>query len=219
MTLEQIISGIKQKPFYRDSSVVIYNADCRDILPQISDHCVDLCLTDPPYPSQHLEYGDSDISFLKTLHCQQLVFWSARDMFPLPFTAKHIWDKQIGTATQYEEIYEINGGKDWRVFSFYRMNNALSAKWVNDNYTGHPSQKPQRLIAFLIEELSPNANLILDPFLGSGTTAYCAKKLGRKCIGIEIEEKYCRIAARRCAQEILPLDVPVTYPEKQESMI
>jgi len=50
-----------------------------------------------------------------------------------------------------------------------------------------------------------DAGLILDPFLGSGTTAYCAKKLNRRCIGIEIEEKYCEIAANRCRQMVFKL--------------
>ncbi|KKM00669.1 hypothetical protein LCGC14_1802110 [marine sediment metagenome] len=53
----------------------------------------------------------------------------------------------------------------------------------------------------------PCAVNILDPFLGSGTTAYCAKKLNRKCIGIEIEEKYCEIAAKRCSQSVMELKI------------
>jgi len=53
----------------------------------------------------------------------------------------------------------------------------------------------------------PQSELILDPFLGSGTTAYCAKKLGRKCIGIEIEEKYCEIAVKWLRQSIMKLEI------------
>ncbi len=69
----------------------------------------------------------------------------------------------------------------------------------------HPTEKPIILLLPLIENSSGNGQLILDPFLGSGTTAYCAKKLGRKCIGIEIEEKYCEIAAKRCCQTVMKL--------------
>ena len=207
MSFEEIIEAIPQKPYYQDLEYgqAIYCADCRSILPFIPDKSIDLVLTDPPYESQHLEYGNSDISFLMRFDCRQLVFWSARDNFPISYTAKHIWDKQIGGGSQYEMIYERNGQSIYRVFSAYRMNNPLNASWVDDNFTGHPSQKPQRLIGYLISQFASQNNIILDPFLGSGTTAYCAKKLGRKCIGIEIEEKYCEIAAKRLSQSVMKI--------------
>jgi len=72
------------------------------------------------------------------------------------------------------------------------------------NRSQHPTQKPIAVMMWCLS-LFPEANILLDPFLGSGTTCYCAKKLNRYSIGIEIEEKYCEIAARRCSQEVMEL--------------
>ncbi len=70
---------------------------------------------------------------------------------------------------------------------------------------GHPCPKPMRMMVWLVERASFSNETILDPFMGSGATLRAAKDLGRKAIGIEIEEKYCEIAARRMAQEVLEL--------------
>jgi len=67
----------------------------------------------------------------------------------------------------------------------------------------HETQKPESLISHIIEKSSDVDMAVLDPFLGSGTTCYCAKKLNRKSIGIEIEERYCEIAANRCRQSVM----------------
>ena len=69
----------------------------------------------------------------------------------------------------------------------------------------HPAVMPENMAAGLIMGWSLPNSIILDPFLGIGTTAYCAKKLGRRCIGIEIEEKFCEIAANRCRQMVMEL--------------
>ncbi len=71
----------------------------------------------------------------------------------------------------------------------------------------HPTQKPMHLVGQLIGLFSNYGDLILDPFMGSGTTLRAAKDLGRRAIGIEIEEKYCQIAAKRLEQECLPLSI------------
>ena len=94
----------------------------------------------------------------------------------------------------------INYKKQAEMHNFYETPNSSSY-----GETGHPTEKPIALIHHLIEIHSNPSNLILDPFLGSGTTAYCAKKLNRYCIGIEIEEKYCEIAAKRCSQGVFDL--------------
>jgi len=75
----------------------------------------------------------------------------------------------------------------------------------NSQYRLHPHQKPDELVNRLILLGTEDGNLILDPFFGSGTTAWCAKKLNRRCIGYEIEEKYCEIAANRCRQMVMEL--------------
>lgn len=74
----------------------------------------------------------------------------------------------------------------------------------------HPAMMPQRLAADLVQSWSNQSALVADPFCGSGTTLIAAKKLGRRAIGIEIEEKYCEIAAERLAQDYLALDAHST---------
>jgi DNA modification methylase len=68
----------------------------------------------------------------------------------------------------------------------------------------HPTQKPLELMHWCLG-FAPDAQTILDPFMGSGTTLRAAKDLGRSCIGIELEEKYCEIAVERLRQAVLPL--------------
>lgn len=67
----------------------------------------------------------------------------------------------------------------------------------------HPCPRPLDTMRYLVARLAPPSSIVLDPFAGSGTTLRAAKDLGRKAIGIEIEERYCEIAARRMAQEVL----------------
>lgn len=77
-----------------------------------------------------------------------------------------------------------------------------------DDYSDHPATFPTILAADHIRTWSNSSDAILDPFMGSGTTLRAAKDLGRKAIGIEIEERYCEIAAKRLAQEVLNLSIP-----------
>jgi len=84
-----------------------------------------------------------------------------------------------------------------------------SVREINNRAVGdrglHPTQKPLALFKYLIETYTKQNDMVLDFCLGSGTTALACKELTRKCIGIEIEEKYCEISARRCSQGVFNL--------------
>ncbi|KKM72594.1 hypothetical protein LCGC14_1418960 [marine sediment metagenome] len=95
----------------------------------------------------------------------------------------------------------IKEGKRARLYDWWEIN---QVKNVSVEKTEHPCQIPQEIIRRILVS-TPN-EFIIDPFLGSGTTLYCAKKLNRKCIGIEIEEKYCEIAAKRCSQQVFDFE-------------
>ena len=94
-----------------------------------------------------------------------------------------------------------------RVFQPQRgITDVISEPIVNQSEnTTHPTTKPMRIISPFISASSQDGDTILDPFIGSGTTLVAAKHLGRKAIGIEIEEKYVEIAIKRLGQGVLPL--------------
>ena len=188
-------------PYYETELGKLYHGDCLEIMPLLEP--VDLVLTDPPYPTEYQEeykYNPNTILYFKKLDCLQFIFWTPRARFPLSYTSMHIWDKRVGVRSQYEIIYERNGLRGYRVYSCYFVNSTVAASYVGDEYTGHKSQKPKKLIIELLHDSKING-LVLDPFLGSGTTAIACERLNRRWIGIEIEEKYCEIAAKRIEKE------------------
>ena len=78
---------------------------------------------------------------------------------------------------------------------------------ASGNRSGHPTEKPLDLMRFMVRISCRPGGTVLDPFAGSGTTGRAAKDLARRCVMVEREERYCEIAARRLAQEVLPLGV------------
>lgn len=87
----------------------------------------------------------------------------------------------------------------------------MTYKWASFKPSGHPAEKPVALLSRLIVEstasIKPQVRVVLDPFAGSGSTLVAAKGYGHRAIGIEAEEKWCEVAAQRCAQEVLGLAV------------
>jgi DNA modification methylase len=205
------------KPYYERGGITIYHGDCREILPQLEP--VDLVLTDPPYGigwvprinHQDAPWKDSDRGDVSLVSGRSNCIWGGNyftDVLP-PSESWLVWIKRpIGVGFEEHEksfspmemAWTDYGGKPRiRVHVWDGGKRAGDA----DNRTFcHPAQKPLELMRWCIE-LAPYNQTILDPFMGSGTTLRAAKDLGRKAIGIEIEERYCEIAAKRLSQEVL----------------
>lgn len=209
-------------PYYDCDGITIYHGDCRDILPHLPK--VDLVLTDPPYgidyqSARRTEHqrkpkiqGDKEFPlwiFDLLAPSIGMFIWCRWDMLiGLPEPRSFIvWDKCVHGMGDLEHEF----GRQWEGCAFYpgpdhvfikRPVDVIRAMRIAPERLVHPNEKPTNALTPLIQS---HAGTILDPFMGSGTTLRAAKDLGRKAIGIEIEEKYCEIAVRRLAQEVLPL--------------
>lgn len=125
--------------------------------------------------------------------------WGGNYYQTAPTSCWLVWDKENGANDFADaEMAWTNWPKAVRL-KRHRWNGMLR---LGNEARFHPTQKPLQVITWAIG-LAPKADTILDPFMGSGTTLRAAKDLGRKAIGIELEEKYCEIAAKRMCQEVL----------------
>ncbi len=210
------------KPYYQDTAVTIYHGDCREILPELPK--VDLVLTDPPYglagadtdKNSYASFSDDAetvtalvLMVLKMAKYERFVMTPGQSqMFKYPepkAVGAFYYPAGSGSCSWgfvgWQPIFYY--GKDPRLADgLGRVMNSHSSTEQAENW-GHPCVKPIGQWKWLLDRSSRIGETILDPFMGSGTTLRAAKDLGRKAIGIELEEKYCEIAARRMAQEVL----------------
>lgn len=216
------------KPYYSHAGIEIYLGDCREILPTLPK--VDLVLTDPPYGialSNHAAgkqrslrdwsiIGDDSQDAGKAapaLLCDMptIAFASAMKPWPGKWRQHLVWDKgpNAGFGGDPERCWMLS----WELIQV-RNNGPLNGKRqpsiirfapVQSEYKDHPTPKPEALMRYLVGKATKEGDIILDPFMGSGTTLVAAKNLNRRAIGIEIEERYCEIAAKRLSQEVLDL--------------
>jgi site-specific DNA-methyltransferase (adenine-specific) len=106
-------------------------------------------------------------------------------------------------------VYAFRDGRKWTPPTGTKCPNVITADSYRHGQPGkvdHPTQKPLETASFPILYSTDPGDTVLDPFMGSGTTLRAAKDIGRRAIGIEIEERFCEIAAKRCAQEVLDLE-------------
>lgn len=115
-----------------------------------------------------------------------------------------VWDKgSMGLGNGFRAQHELVCHASKGVPTVHDRSSGNVLNYGRVAPTDHPSPKPQPLMARLIEVVTAPGEVVLDPFAGSGTTLRAAKGLGRRAIGIELDEAYCEIAAARCAQGVL----------------
>ena len=219
------------KPYYQDDYVTLYHADCLQNLDLLDQ--ADVLVTDPPYGmayhgfggrkgeprrsrAAHNIAGDATTEARDTLlgawlgesgerpalvfgtwrvprpKCRNIIAW-------LKGPAPGMGDLTMPWGLSWEEVYVIGKG-----FYGKREPNYINIPVEPSGSTSrpdHPTPKPVPLMESLIAKCPPG--IIIDPFAGSGSTLRAAKNLGRRAIGVEIEERYCEITAQRLAQEVL----------------
>ena len=226
------------KPYYSHAGITIYHGDCREILPHLPK--VDLVLTDPPYglagaETEKNEYAsfadDPGVVVALVKECLKV---ADRDVFVMtPGQAlmfRYPEPDAIGAFYYPAGTGSCSWGfVGWQPIFYYgkdpylaaglgrRANSFRSTERAEVN--GHPCPKPLQQWEDLVVRCSFEGQSVLDPFMGSGTTLVAAKQLGRKAIGIEIEEKYCEIAARRLSQEVFDFAEPTQTRRECESPI
>jgi site-specific DNA-methyltransferase (adenine-specific) len=205
------------QPYYDDGKdIQIYLGDCREILPHLK---ADVIVTDPPYGigfaaqpttgqrrrKQKKEQWDNQTlpEVILSLHekAKVIAIWGG-NYYPLPISRGWLsWYKPDAPPSMGQfELCWTNQDQNTK-----QIIQSIAA--TNKERIGHPTQKPLRVMRWTIQQLSiPMDAVILDPFMGSGTTLRAAKDLGFQAIGIEISEKYAEIAAQRLSQEVLALE-------------
>lgn len=217
-------------PYYQDSAVTIFHSDCRLILPSLGKF--DLLLTDPPYgigvdttrtngwkaksekwKGARLtnDYGVNEWdnqpaeewSMLLARHlCRWQVIFGGNFYDLPPASCWLVWDKDNGENTFADcELAWTNLEKAVRRFRY--LWNGFQKSKPEERF--HPTQKPLDVMAWALRQAPEDVATVLDPWMGVGTTLRAAKDAGRAAVGIELDERYCEIAARRMAQEVLAL--------------
>lgn len=228
-------------PYYQDELATIWLGDAREILPGIADSLRPFAIvSDPPYGMNYQHGGGGrgaardgfrhsepiigddtpfDPSWMLALEADGLLLWGAQHYrLRLPATGTLIaWDKSlgIGPADHFHDVDFCWTTQETKRNSIRFLWKGLHC-WKTGENAGrryHPSQKPIYVMARCLR-LFPEQWTAVDPYMGSGSTLVAAKKLGRRCVGVEIVEKYAEIAAERLRQRTIAFD-PEPLPAGQ----
>lgn len=222
-------------PYYDQDGITIYHGDCRDVLPSLERGSVDLVLTDPPYNAINrvtgglrvIDKGQADSApvdvptladeFMRVVRGSIYVWCSDEQYTDWTLAFKDAGLTTRNCAWWKSDPSPMNGEHLWlsalELCVFARKSGAYFQghcdhpvwKGPTERDVDHPTPKPEWLMRKLVQASAPYGGLVLDAYMGSGSTLRAAKDLGRRAIGIEIEERYCELAAKRLQQSVLPL--------------
>lgn len=212
--------------YYQDDLVTLYHGDCLTVTEWLA---ADVLITDPPYgigwPAGRLHSdrsvresatqsiaGDESVAVRDAALAlwgskPQVVFGTWREPRPPKVRHRLIWHKRgrqpgVSPAPFFpndEEIYLIGDG--WVGSPHPTVITTQEQRSLQPSLIGHPTPKPVGLMELLITKSPPG--IIADPFAGSGATLLAARLQNRRCIGVEVEERYCEVIAKRLGQGVL----------------
>lgn len=222
-------------PYYQDGHVTIYHGDSREILPHLTFDVI--VTDPPYGIGVQTNYGASQRSGLARandyggaivgdadpfdptwlLAYPRLVLFGANhyaDRLP-PSASWIVWDKLDGLESDREIGFNDSADVEMAWTNMGGPARLIRHRWMGlmkGSEHGcarvHPTQKPVALMTQVVRFASRGGDVVVaDPYMGSGSTLRAAKDLGLRAIGIEIEERYCEVAAQRCAQEVLDLGI------------
>jgi site-specific DNA-methyltransferase (adenine-specific) len=197
----------------------LHLGDCAEFMRSMADKSVDAVITDPPYgikfasqptkwqrrAGMEPKYWDetaADISFILEMNKPTVIFGG--NYFPLPLSRCWlVWTKPDAPPSMG------NVEMAWTNFNKPSKHISHSISATNPERVGHPTQKPLRVMKWVIENYTNPSDTIFDPFMGSGTTGVAAVQLGRNFIGCEINPDYFAIAQKRIEQAQQQMVMPL----------
>lgn len=208
------------EPYYKDDLITLYNAKCEDVLPQFQDKSVGVVITDPPY----------GVGYKYDVHDDSFANWIALTVRWLPQALRVATNGVLFTpgGLEQERFLMMNyppvwrmcwykgptpqrsavGFKHWETVYVYGETKSQCPDYFVARPPGlrdeinHPAPKPLGWASYLVKNFA-GEGIVLDPFVGSGTTLLAAKRQGKPAIGIEMSEAYCQLTVDRLSQHEL----------------
>lgn len=210
-------------PYYQDSAVTIYHCDCRELLRKLE---FDTLITDPVWPNATADlFGSDDPDRMFW------AMWNVMGKFPvraavhmgcdsdprfLRFVPSSLKFFRVAALEYAQPGYKgrlLMTGDTAYLFGeppkSEKGRHLIPGRCMESMGKGkesdHPCPRKRKHVEWLVNWWSEPTDAVLDPFMGSGTTLLACKNMGRRAIGIEINESFCEMAAKRMAQEVLAL--------------